>query len=177
MDGGPRIELDCQLQFSEFYHALRWHAWKKFWWLYSVLILGAFVFGIVRTLRSISGSSFNVFEAVIYTVGFPGLLGGLFYFSVYRYAKQQFRSGSGFREARHYRFFDDRVESSTSASSGKSAWTLLYKVFETPESFLFFASIAAFSVLPKRTLETEERIQLLRNLIRQNVGAKAKLLK
>jgi hypothetical protein len=177
LEAGPRLEVDCQLQFSEFYHALRWDAWRRFWWLYCTLIIGAFGFGMVHVFHSISVSSFNAFEAILYTVGFPALLGGVFYYSVYRFAQQQFRTGSGFREQRHYIFFEEGVETSTSVSSGRSAWTLLYKVFETRESFFFFGSMASFTILPKRTLETEDRVQLLRNLIRQNVGAKAKLLK
>ena len=177
MGADPQIELDCQLQFSEFYHALRWHAWEKFWRLYCVLILGAFTFGMIHVIRFIADSSFQVIEAILYSVGLPAALGGVFYYSVYRHAQQQFRTGSAFRELRHYKFFEDGVESSTAVSSGKSAWTVLYKVFETPESFLFFASIASFTILPKRTLETEDRSQALRNLIRQNVGGKAKLLK
>ena len=177
MEGEPRLELDCQLQFSEFYHALRWHAWKKFWWLYSVLILGVFTFGMIHVFRSIADSSLNAIEAILYTVGFPATLGGVFYYSVYKYAQQQFRTGSAFRELRHYKFYEDGVESTTSVSSGKSTWTVLYKVFETPESFLFFASIAVFTILPKRTLETEDRVQVLRNLITQNVGPKARFLK
>jgi len=177
MDEEPLLEVDCQLQFSEVYHALRWHAWKKFWWLYTILIFGAFSYGVVHVLHSIYASSFNAFGAILYTVVFPGLLGCLFYYSPYRYAQQQFKTGSGFRQPRHYIFFEHIVETSTSVSSSRSDWTLLYKVFETSESFVFFASMAAFSILPKRTLETEDRVQLLRNLIRKNVGSKAKLLK
>ncbi len=177
MEAGPRLEFDCQLQFSEFHHALRWHAWKQFWWLYCTLIIGAFSFGMVHVLHTISVSSFNVFEALLYMVGFPALLAALFYYSVHRYARQQFRTGSSYREPRHYIFLEDEVESSTAVSSGRSAWTLLHKVFETPESFLFFHSMSAFTILPKRALGTEDRVQLLRNLIRRNLGAKAKLLK
>jgi hypothetical protein len=52
---------------------------------------------------------------------------------------------------------------------------MLYQVLESPDSFLFFTSTAAYMVLPKRSLASDERIQALRSLIGQKLGTRAKL--
>jgi len=72
-------------------------------------------------------------------------------------------------------FTEEGSETSTSVSSGRAAWSVVHRVLETPESFLFFISNSSFSVFPKRCLQSEGQIEVLRGLIRQCVGAKAKL--
>jgi hypothetical protein len=175
MEAGPRIEADYQLEFREFYHALRWNTWRKSWWVYCLLIFSVAAV-LLRTVLRLDGGTFtSQLIANLPELIFPVFLTGLFYWSVYRTAQRQFKTNDSLRQARHFIFSKEGLENSSPSSSGKAAWTVLHRVLETPESFLFFTSNATFGVFPKRSLKNEEQIQALRNLIRQHLGAKAKL--
>jgi hypothetical protein len=141
------------------------------------LIVGITFFIVNSVFRPTGDTSWSQVAVILPAVIIPVLLAGYLYWAVYRNAKRQFRTNNSIRELRHFAISEDELQSSTSVSSGKVAWSTLHKVLETPESFLFFSSNAVFSVFPKRGLQTEERIQILRNLIGEKLGAKAKLKK
>ncbi len=175
MDTGPRIEVDYQVEFRDFYHALRWYAWRKCWWIYGLMIV-AVTFALMTTVfrpdKDPSSSRLNV---ILPAVIIPVLLAGYLYWGIHRNDKRQFKTNKALCEPRHSIFSEEGSESSSSVSSGKAAWSILHQVLETPESFLFFTSNAGFTVFPKRSLKSDEELQTLRRLIRQNLGPKAKL--
>jgi len=177
MEAGTRIEVDCELEFRDFYHALRWYSLRRLWWLYCILI-GLPTVAILSTFRnSDSDQPSSRLEAVLPTLVVPILLVGLYYWSIYRNARRQFKTNSLLRERRHYVFSEEGLETSSPSSSSKLAWAVLHKILETSESFLFFTSNVVMVVFPKGALGSEERIQALRVLIRQQLGPKAKMKK
>jgi hypothetical protein len=173
MELEARIEVEYQLDFGEFYRGLRWYAWRKCWWIYCFLILG--VPAALTTFLPPSNPTAHPLLAA-----FPASITAIFiaawlYWGVYRNARKQFDSNANLRSLRHSIFSKDGVEGSSAESSGRASWSVLYKVLETPESFLFFNSNATFGVFPKRTLGSDERVKAMRKLIREQVGSKAKL--
>lgn len=177
METGPRLEGEYQIEFQEYYHALRWYSWRKSWWCYCIVIVGITLLIVNTFFRPESDASWNRITVILPTLIIPVLLASWLYWAVYRNARRQFKTNNSIREVRHFLISEDELESSTSVSSGKVAWSTLHKVLETPESFLFFSSNAAFSVFPKRSLKTDDRIQILRNLIGKKLGTRAKLKK
>jgi hypothetical protein len=177
MEAEPRIEADCKLEFRDFYHAMRWRSWRNGWWVYGLLI---FIFGavILRTsFEAEPGHFTNQLMKNLPDLIFPIFLAGLLYGNVYWGAHRQFKTNNSLRQTRHYVFSTEGLDNSSPTSSGKLDWSVLHKVIETPESFLFFGSSASYGVFPKRSLKNEEQIQALRSLIRERVGTKAKLRK
>jgi hypothetical protein len=169
-----RIEVEYQLEFGEFYRGLRWYAWRKCWWIYCVLILGI-TGALMTTIFRPNDPSTNPVAAILVGLLIPIALAAWLYWGVHRNAQKQFKSNLSLRAPRHSIFSKEGVEGSSSTSSGKASWTVLHKVLETPESFLFFNSNATFSVFPKRSLGNAERVNALRKLIQEQVGSKAKL--
>jgi hypothetical protein len=169
-----RIEVDYQLEFTEFYRGLRWYAWRKCWWLYFILIFGFPVILMTTVFRPDDTRSHPVVAVLSGLLTAILVAAGVFW-GVRRNARKQFNSSESLRVARHSVYSDEGVEGSSKLSSGKTSWAVLHQVLETPESFLFFASNATFGVVPKRAFGTEERVKNLRELIQKQVGAKAKL--
>lgn len=180
METETRMEADCQLEFREFFHAMRWYAWRR-GRLYFVLVLFLlllfvpFVFHPHEPPRSRFQVAFSPFSVVPVFAG--GLFCGFFYWEIYRSARRQFKTSSALREARRYSFTEEGVESVSPAASAKFSWALLHRTLETPESFMLFPSDVVFIVIPKRILKSEERVEALRELIRKHLGAKARLRK
>ena len=169
MDTG--IEADCQMEFHEFYRAVRWYTWRKFWWLYCILIVVPTI-TIVTTFFRPSDEPSGRFVANVPTLIIPVLLVALYYWGIYRNARRQFNTSNSLHEARHYRFSEDGLEFSSPSSSGKLAWNTFHRIVEAPESFLFFTSNIVSIVLPKRTLGGEAKVQGLRNLVKDRAGLK-----
>jgi hypothetical protein len=175
MEADDPIEIDYQLEFGEFYRGLRWYAWKRYWWLYCILVILVTIQLTNSVFRTANNSSSGRLSEYLPTVAIPVGLIALFYWSIYRNAKRQFRTNSSLREMRRSVFSANGVESSTPSSSGKLAWNMFHKVAETPELFFLFTSSAAFIVIPKRGLPNEERTRALRGLIKEKLGSKARL--
>ena len=177
MEPETRLEGNYELEFGEFYRALRWYTWRRYWWLYCILIFFVTLSLLGSVLRRDNDLQSQGHFANMEAVVIPVLLAVLFYWSVYRGARRQFNTNSSLREKRHFVISEGGLESSSSSSAGKLAWTLFHKVVETPEMFFFFTSSVGFIVLPKRSLAGGEQVQALRTLIRQTLGGKAKLQK
>jgi hypothetical protein len=175
MEEGPCIEVDCQLQFSEFYHAMRWYAWRRYWWHYFALTIsvpvGALIGG--AFLGQVSSRELLIASAPVAIVTL--LVAGFLVWNVYRIALRQFKTSPSIGEIRHWVLSEKGVETSSASSSGKYSWSVLHRIVESPESFLLFSSAVIFIVFPKRILGSEERIESLRALFRQQLGTKAKL--
>ena len=177
METELRVEGVYQLEFREFYHALRWYTWRKFWWVYCILIVAVTVGLMTGVFHSDDDPISSRLVAILPPLIIPVLLVVFFLWGIYRNARRQFKTNNSLREARHVIFSEQGIESSASDSSGKVAWTALHQIIETPESFLLFYSSAVFAVIPKRSMESEAQIQTLRDLIRQKLGTKAQLKK
>jgi hypothetical protein len=175
VDAGPRIEADCQLHFPEFYHAMRWYAWRKYWWHYCALTISVPAGALIGGVLLGHASSKAVMVASVPVAITTAVVAGLLIWNVYRIARRQFRTSPSAGEIRHWILSESGVETSSASSSGKFTWSTLHKVVESPESFLLFTSTTIFIVLPKRILGREERIESLRTLIRQQLGTKAKV--
>lgn len=168
-----RIEMDVQLSLPQFYRALRWYSWRKYWWFYCLPIVGLAIFATVQ-FHSPEGSA-SLSASVFFGLVMAGFLSGLFYWSIYRNARKQFKSNAAFGVPRHYILSAAGVETSNSFSSGKFSWDVLNRILESPESFLLFTTNVVFFVLPKQALGGEDKTQSLRDLMRQQMGKKAQL--
>jgi hypothetical protein len=175
VEAGPRIEADCQLQFPEFYHAMRWYSWRKYWWQYCALTISVPIGALIGGVFLGHASSREILVASVPVVIIGLLVAGLSVWNVYRIARRQFRTSPNAGEIRHWVLSESGVETSSASSSGKVTWSVLLQIVESPESFLLFYSAAIFIVFPKRILRNQERIESLRTLIRQHLGVKAKL--
>jgi hypothetical protein len=154
---------------------MRWYLWRRYWWQYCALALsvpaGALIGGVYlghASSRDIRVASVPVVIIALLFAGFP-------VWNVHRIAQRQFRTSPAVGEIRHWVLSESGVETSSASSSGKFTWALLHKIVESPESFLLFSSAAIFIVFPKRILGSEERIESLRTLFRQQLGVKAQL--
>jgi hypothetical protein len=177
MDAGPRVEVDFQLEFREFFRALRWYSLKKMWWFYGLCIFVIPPVVVATIFRSDNDPAMSRLAASLMAFVVAIVMALVFYWGIYRNAQRQFNSSSSLCEAHHRVFSDEGIESSSSGLSGKAAWTIFHKALESPEFFFFFTSNSIFNVLPKRVLGSEERIQALRNLILRHLGSKARLKK
>ena len=83
MEPETRLEGNYELEFGEFYRALRWYTWRKYWGLYCILIF----FVMLSLLGSVCprDKDFQSQEHIadVEAVVIPVLLAGLFYWSVY----------------------------------------------------------------------------------------------
>jgi hypothetical protein len=88
---GTPLEGSYELEFGEFYRALRWCAWKKYWWLYCILIFLVTISLLGSILRHVNDSQSQGLLSDAEVVVIPILLAGLFYWSVYRGAQRQYK--------------------------------------------------------------------------------------
>ena len=105
------------------------------------------------------------------------LLLGCFIFVSRRGARQQIASSPELAAEVTYEFGDEGFETQSQFASGRSTWQALHAVRESKEAFILYRSKATFHVVPKRFLHSPEEADTLREIIRSQMGNRAKLLK
>src|SRR6476660_9087463 len=94
MEEGTRFEVDYKVEFSNFYHAMRWYAWRKFWWQYCVLIFSVPAGVLIATFYNNIESTVVLLLASFIAMSASVLVAGLLYWGIYRNARKQYRTSN-----------------------------------------------------------------------------------
>jgi hypothetical protein len=96
-------------------------------------------------------------------------------FAIFRACRGSFTSNSSLRGPVRYEFTDAGIRTSGPAFAGTAAWDCLYEVHETKRYFILLPAKNLFVAIPKRFFESVEQVTAFRDLLRRNLGGKAKL--
>lgn len=166
------VELEGQLELGDFVRASYWYLFRK---LRLVLII-FFLVGVVYPIMYFAGAfgpeqtgqsrwSFLIIPALV-----TFMVGGT-YFS----ARRQFLSNAALRQHLRFVFSTGGFDSTGPLSSGHSSWQLIRNAYETGSSFLLFISNNHVHAFPKRFFKGAEQVTAFRQLLRSNLGSRAKL--
>ncbi len=138
--------------------------------LHGLLLLTALVFAVTYG-GEFAGSPAILLLGFTLLLVLPGLALALVYWS----ASSQFERAAPQAPTMRYRFSPEALEISSEVRSGWLPWEAVSEAFETKKSFLLFLSPGEHYVVPKRCVPCADNIDRLRDLLREQIGTKAKL--
>ena len=119
-----------------------------------------------------TGNPALVLFGVVLLLALPGVALGLVYWS----AASQFERGAPLAATMRYRFSPTALEIGSKIRSGRLPWEAISEAFETKRSFLLFLSPGEHYVVPKRCFPNCFDVDRLRELLREQVASKTRLL-
>ena len=93
------------------------------------------------------------------------------YFSLRKLAKKLAKA----TEKTHFTFSENEVETKSSSRSSKLSWGNYEKIQETKEDFVCYLNNYSFHPIPKHCFKNEQQTNEFRELVRAQLGDKAKL--
>jgi len=90
-------------------------------------------------------------------------------------AKRQMASNTSLNERIHYIFDETGIATIAASSSGRTAWTNIYKAHETKTNFLLFISKNMMYTIPKRCFTDVDQINAFKLLLKSQLTSRAKL--
>lgn len=145
------------------------------------VVFFAFIIAIVLmaddagTLRILGATVFSAIPAIVVGLAVFGLHKLVNPWLMRRSIAKHFKASPTAKEQTTMTFSDNGIHFESTFESGTSKWTVITKVKETNTDFLFYSGKSLLYFLPKRSLESAERLQKLRVVIDKTVGEKAQL--
>ncbi len=93
------------------------------------------------------------------------------YFSLRKLAKKLANAA----EETHFAFSENEIEAKSLSRSSKLTWKNCEKIQETKEDFIFYLTSYTFLPIPKRFFKNSEQLNEFKELVRTQLGEKAKL--
>jgi hypothetical protein len=172
MEEREPIEINVQLEFKDFWRVLFGETLKNFWFIYlltlviSLPLLAIFFYALFTSPGRIK------FSPVIILPLLPLLTVLVIQWSVYSAAK---RSRDAVKGTTRWLFSEDGFETFTPIARSENGWQTLEKVKEKKDCFLLYPQNNIFMVIPHRFFEGESQIEEFRELVKEQLGSKAKL--
>lgn len=192
MDNSLEIKLTYTTEdFARALPFIQQHALKRKYWIF-ILPIGTFL-GILWLINSMKDKSDNLNYLAILIFAF---IPSLFMFLVVwildkkagwiskadkvspwvmnREVLKLFKKNPHLSEVTTITISNKEVSYSSASSTQNLDWVLFSKSIETDSDIFLFTLTNDVRFIPKRTLESEEQKNLLYNLIKRNLGSKAK---
>jgi hypothetical protein len=90
--------------------------------------------------------------------------------------KKQYESSPLLKEPQTISFDDEGINGETYLSSGLTKWAAIIEATETKDDFFFFISNKYAMFTPKRAFSDEDQIEQVRELAKEKLGDKAKMI-
>jgi hypothetical protein len=100
---------------------------------------------------------------------------GLFFLLLYIVIKKTFDSTPILRQKITYRLSDSEIEANGDSFNTKIGWDIITKAEEFSSYSLLYSSAASAFIFPLRCFANESQLIDFRELVRRNIGDKAKL--
>ena len=170
------IEIDVLVNFKE-YVRLRYIKAFKYLWLFVppiIFYLISFPWKLIPNIFSY-GNFINILPVILLTLVFFGLCVFVF-FAPYLSARKYMQTLKVLNEEVHYKFSRDGIRAVGNNWDSNNDWSLILKAEEVGGFILLYLthSMSAYP-LPLRCFESETQITEFRDLVRSQLGAKAKL--
>lgn len=178
MNSQNRIEADVLLDFKDLLRTNYWSLFRKFRLTISLFVIIGVVLAtsyLFLILVSESPELSKDFSSVAEIFLFLSAAMIIVLVSVYFSAKRYFASNKALQEKIHYIFSKDGIVSEAESSSSRFKWDLIREARETAHSFLLFIAHGQMIIIPRRSFASEEDIILMRELLRRELGRKAKM--
>jgi hypothetical protein len=170
MDKQAKVDVSVDLQLSDLLRANYWFFFSK--WSNRIIMVIFILLSIVSALAFLvndNASSYGLYASVIVIV--PALLIAMIYIQ----AKRNFSNLKGFQKNIRYTFAYDGYDVRDEKSSSHVSWDSILRAVETDSSFNLFFHKVLFYTVPKRCIRGDSDIRLLRDILKQNLGDKAKV--
>ena len=170
----PPIEVAVDLELEDLVHAsyaLFFRRARFALVLHGFLVLTGVVVAVVYG-GTFSGNPALVLFGVVLLLVLPGLALGLVYWS----AASQFQRGAPHAATMRYRFSPTALEIGSKIRAGRLPWQAISEAFETKKGFLLFLSPGEHYIVPKRCFPKAGDVDRLRELLREQVASKTRLL-
>jgi YcxB-like protein len=167
------IEIEVLIEFKEYLRCNYLMVRKKclrIFILLGIILLSCFFIALVKF-----GLTFYAFKisfiALIFTLSFLTLS----LISLYLAVKKTFNSSAIVRQKLSYKLSENEIEAFGNSFNTKCGWDIITKAEETGGYFLLYSSTSSAFILPQRCFESDSQIADFRELVRRNLGDKAKL--
>jgi YcxB-like protein len=95
--------------------------------------------------------------------------------TTYFSTKRQLASNKSLNQEHHYIFSYDGIVITTATSSSRTGWDIFREAFETKHNFILFISLNQMYIIPKRCFQQDNQIEQFKAILKDKLGAKAKL--
>lgn len=165
MENKRTVEIEVVLEFNDFLRVIFWQSFRKMWFI--------FLLALILSPLAIYSLLFFKFSPALFFPLMPAIGALLMLWGIYTGAK---KSSQAVKGKIQWLFFDDGYETFTPVGTTRNNWESLEEVQEKGKDFLLFPQKPMFIIIPKRFFTTEQ-IAEFRELLRENLGNKAKLKK
>lgn len=166
------IEVDVQLEFEDFWRVLFWKTLKRYWHMYFLTFAISLPAIVIFFYVLLTNPERIKFSPAILLLLLPLLTVLIVQWSIYTRAK---KSDVSLKSKARWVFYRDEFDVFTPVSRSENSWESLVEVEEESKNFLLFLHKDIFMIIPKRFFESDSQIQEFRELVRENLGDRAKL--
>ena len=175
------VEVELRFEVNDYIRASTRLLFSKPTFVGILALTGLFVlyamYTIIRDIASMGAGQALAAQAPILLFA---LIPVVLWFSLRRQGARILARQRATEERITYIFSDDgflqRVSSREGRDEHSGGWDTFAKVMETPDDFLLLLPRQGGVFLPKRCFGSDEKIALFRDLVRRNMGDRAKLM-
>ncbi len=167
MESERIIEIETDLEVGDYRRALFWI--NKPIFLFIIII---FAFAIPGT-GFIAFREDDVIALILFALSIVFFI--LYIFSTLLSIKRQSKNLAESYETTAIKFNEAGMESKSNTTFIQMAWEVFEKIRESNTDFLLYPQKNIFYPIPKRFFKSENQIEVFKQLIREKLGAKAKL--
>jgi hypothetical protein len=176
MENERKIEIEIDVKAEDYRRVLFWYFWKR------ILLVGLLYLIVIPAMLWLVafGAGASPFEIqnrqILIVFVFFGLLPILIIFSFYYSIWKQAKKIEQISETSVFIFNENGLETKSASTSSQMVWERFAKIYETKTDFIFFPQESVFYTIPKRYFKDQDEIGNLRELVREKINTKAKLL-
>jgi hypothetical protein len=171
MNNQAKVDASIDLELADLLRANYWHFFSK-WsirFLMALYLLGAVGAAIAFFLSGGSSAWYPL-------VSLAMILMGVFLIAiVYLQTRRNFSDLKEFQKNVRYTFSFDGYDVSDEKSASHVSWDAILRAVETKHSFNLFFHRMFFHVVPKRCFRQPSDIQVMRDILRESLGGRAKV--
>lgn len=168
------IELEGQLEFADYLRANYWYLARKFRLFIGILVFVGVAYPVMYLAGAFGASAAQPLQTNWGFLFVPALV-AFMVFGTYLGARGHFVSNKASGQRLRFRFSSTGIDAAGPLSSGHSSWETIRDAHETRRYFLLFISNNQMYTIPKRYFSAEEQIACFRQLLKVNLGKRAKI--
>ncbi len=170
------IKIDVRANAADYRRVLLWYQWKR--QLFTSIVWLIVVLPALYMVSSEAGliwlrtSKTAPLELFAILMLLPLTMAVNAYFGIWRRAKKIEQISESIKLV----FSESGVKSESESTSNYRSWNKFDKVYETKEDFIFFPQDIVFYTVPRRFFSNPSQIEELKDLLKTNLGQRAKLI-
>jgi hypothetical protein len=164
-----KIVIDIDLKFDDYRRAYYWSQKSVFTFISIVFILAILGTGFIAFREA------DVIAVILFALAVVFFV--LYVFFIFLSIKRRSKELAQIGEKTVIIFDEKGVESISESTVVGTTWDRFAKICETPTDFIFYPQKNIFYPIPKHYFQDNLQIEGFRNLVREKLGEKAKLVK